>query len=237
MRKIMKRNQIMITALALMIAVAGYLHFSGKNQTDKEADAIQAGIDDAAENITYEISDQDMENLMAGEIDSLEEDAVMTENYLDEQIPVEQDLGNETAAETSDTDITIEENPGEAVFTSTGAINTFSGAKLLKEQTRAKNKETLLDIINNTNISEEQKKDAITGMIELTDFAEKEMSAEILLEAKGFGDAVVSISEGSVDVFVFAYELSESERAQIEDIVKRKTEISAENIVITPVDE
>lgn len=29
MKKIFKKNQLMITALALMIAVAGYLHFSG----------------------------------------------------------------------------------------------------------------------------------------------------------------------------------------------------------------
>ena len=106
-------------------------------------------------------------------------------------------------------------------------------AKLMKEQVRAKNKETLLEIINNVNISEEQKQEAIDGMIALTDIAEKETAAEILLEAKGFDDVVVSITDGMVDVVVNTAELSEAQRAQIEDIVVRKTGISAENIVIS----
>ena len=103
----------------------------------------------------------------------------------------------------------------------------------MKEQVRAKNKETLLEIINNVNISEEQKQEAIDGMIALTDIAEKDTAAEILLEAKGFDDVVVSITDGMVDVVVNTAELSEAQRAQIEDIVVRKTGISAENIVIS----
>ena len=80
---------------------------------------------------------------------------------------------------------------------------------------------------------EEQKQEAIDGMIALTDIAEKETAAEILLEAKGFDDVVVSITDGMVDVVVNTAELSEAQRAQIEDIVVRKTGISAENIVIS----
>lgn len=72
-------------------------------------------------------------------------------------------------------------------------------------------------------------------MISMTDIAEKETAAEILLEAKGFGDVVVSISSDMVDVVVNAAELSEQQRAQIEDIVKRKTGMSSENIIISPV--
>ena len=73
-------------------------------------------------------------------------------------------------------------------------------------------------------------------MISMTDVAEKETAAEILLEAKGFDDAIVSIDGGSVDVVVNTSELTEAQRAQIEDIVKRKTEIGADGIVITLMD-
>ena len=62
---------------------------------------------------------------------------------------------------------------------------------------------------------------------------EKEAAAELLLESKGFTDAVVSITDGSVDVVIGQSEITDAQRAQIEDIVKRKTEISGENIVIT----
>ena len=49
-------------------------------------------------------------------------------------------------------------------------------------------------------------------------------------------DPVVSIRDGKVDVVVNAAALSDQERAQIEDIVKRKTEIGADGIVITLLD-
>ena len=92
---------------------------------------------------------------------------------------------------------------------------------------------TFLEIINNTNIAEEQKQEAIDGMIELTDVAEKETAAEILLEAKGFEDVVVSITDDMVDVVVNTAELTEAQRAQIEDIVVRKTGMNPEAIVIS----
>ncbi len=72
-------------------------------------------------------------------------------------------------------------------------------------------------------------------MISMTDIAEKETAAEILLEAKGFTDVVVSISENGVDVVVNAIELTDAMRAQIEDIVKRKTGVDGANIIISPV--
>ena len=72
-------------------------------------------------------------------------------------------------------------------------------------------------------------------MVQMTAIAEKEAAAEILLEAKGFTDVVVSINGSAVDVVVNAAMLSDAERAQIEDIVKRKTEIAPENIIISTV--
>ena len=74
-------------------------------------------------------------------------------------------------------------------------------------------------------------------MISITDVAEKETAAEILLEAKGFEDVVVSIDEGTVDVVVNTQELSQAQRAQIEDIVVRKTGVLPENIVISTITE
>lgn len=93
----------------------------------------------------------------------------------------------------------------------------------------------LMEIINNASLSDEQKQDAVNSMISMTDIAEKETAAEILLEAKGFSDVVVSISENGVDVVVNAIELTDAMRAQIEDIVKRKTGVDGANIVISPV--
>ena len=169
------------------------------------------------------------------------------EDYLEEDMEVAQAdqtqdqtqvaEGEQTNAQTQVAEATPDEGevPGEAVFTSTAGVTVLSDAKLLKEQTRAKNKETLLEIINSGGLSDEQKQEAVNSMVEMTEVAEKEAAAEILLEAKGFSDVVVSINGDAVDVVVNAVELTDAQRAQIEDIVKRKTEIAAENIVISTV--
>ena len=77
------------------------------------------------------------------------------------------------------------------------------------------------------------KADAIASMNRMTDRAEKELDAELLLEAKGFKDSVVSINDDSVDVIVGAAEITDEQTAQIEDIVTRKTERKVSDIVIT----
>ena len=237
MKNMVKKNQIMITALAIMIAVAGYLNFAGSTITNEEimtsgtdvtstvGEAVAA--DDTEVAALFEISDEDMEQAERYDIESMDTDVITEQgNYLEETM-------DEIMAEVAEEQLTETEVPGEAVFTSSTNLDTLSGAKLVKEQTRARNKETLLQIINNVNISDEQKQEAIDNMIEITDIAEKETAAEILLEAKGFNDVVVSIADGMADVVVNAAELTEAQRAQIEDIVIRKTGISAENIVIS----
>lgn len=234
MKNMIKKNQVMITALAIMIAVAGYLNFAGTKVTDEEIMTVNGGIetDDlgnlalSEEDIDYsallDLSEEDMEQA-SGDIQSLDSDVEVTST----------ELWDEGMAQAPGED----ETPGTAVFTATSGLSTLSGAKLQKEQTRAQNKETLLNIINNANITETQKQEAVDSMITMTDIAEKETAAEILLEAKGFDDAIVSIDGDSVDVVVNTTDLTEAQRAQIEDIVTRKTGVSADAIVISTLSE
>lgn len=108
---------------------------------------------------------------------------------------------------------------------------------MAREQVRAQNKETLQAIIDNTNISDEEKQDAVAQMVKMTELSEQEVAIETLMASKGFSDAVVSLTADSADIVVDSAELTDANRAQIEDIVTRKTEISPENIVITPIHE
>lgn len=250
MKNILKKNQLMITALAIMIAVAGYLQFSGDNleneeyiptsgdaRTLEQTDVENFAADGLAENYSLEgltdLSEEDLALSELTEIESLDSDVdVIMEDYLEEGM--EEALPDTLVLAEAETPAEGE-IPGEAVFTGTTAVTTLSDAKMTKEQVRAKNKETLLEIINSTELSDEQKQNAVDSMVAMTTIAEQEMGAEILLEAKGFSDVVVSVSDGSVDVVVNAAELSDVQRAQIEDIIKRKTSVEAENIIISTV--
>jgi len=243
-KNLIKKNQLMITALAVMIAIAGYLQFAGNgleeeylNADDGNANVGETNVVDSdnviSENYTadglLDLSEEDLLSAGITEIDSLDSDMenAPVEDYLDSELQVSDASTGQAAPEEG-------EIPGEAVFTS-GNVGMLSDAKLLKEQTRAKNKETLLEIINSAGLSDEQKQEAVDSMVKMTSIAEKEAAAEILLEAKGFSDVVVSINGDAVDVVVNAAVLDDAMRAQIEDIVKRKTDIAPENIIISTI--
>ncbi len=266
MKKILRKNQIMITALAVMIAVAGYLNFAGTKIGEEDF----ISVDGSSSELTYEISDEDMYAISLREdtdgtitdyasaagagqdIPSLDtDDVTITENYLNSDMdaaanstltatstdlqPTDEAADGTLASNTEESGATVieQEVPGEAIFTSASGVSTLAGAKLLKEQTRAQNKESLMEIIQNADLTEEAKKEAVSSMITLTETAQKESDAQMLLEAKGFTQTVVSISGDSADVMVGAADLTEAQTAQIIDIVQRKTNISAENIIIT----
>ena len=233
MKKIFRKNQLVITALALMIAVAGYFSYMNNNMEDGQVTA-EASADAGTVQDTYDISEEDM----------LAEQEILTDEGTGEELALVE--GTETAAvdavQSGDvaqmTDGAADvENPGEAVLTSTTIANLDYAAemKLNREQIRSKNKESLLEIVNNTTIDESLKQDAVNKMIAMTDIAEREAAAEMLLEAKGFSDVVVSITEDNCDVVLNMGEVTDAKRAQVEDIVKRKTNIAADKIVITPI--
>ena len=217
MKRLFRKNQIIITSLAIMIVIAGYLNFTA----DQTKPVKQEAAAETAEKIREE-------NIQAEEAAAGAEADITS--FPDE------DLASVSAEAESTADIETPEGEkvGEAVLTSSASAGAFSAsAKLNREQVRSKNEASLLEIINNTDISEDMKADAIASMNRMTDRAEKELDAELLLEAKGFKDSVVSINDDSVDVIGGAAEITDEQKAQIEDIVTRKTERNVSDIVIT----
>lgn len=210
MKKIFKKNQVIIAALAVMIAAAGYLNYSGRLFGDK----------DSAQQMNAELANQEL-------LDISEEDLASASG----------DIKSQDSDTEGKEDGSVDGTPGEAVLTSGEANAVVAEAKVTREQVRAKNRETLQQIIDNKELSDKQKKDAVSQMVKMTELSEKEAAAETLLASKGFNDAVVSIGDESADVVVNAAELTEANRAQITDIVTRKTGVTAENVVINPISE
>ena len=205
MKKIMKKNQVIITSLAILIAVAGYLNFADVDLgfKDKETSTDSSSILD---DVDYDLTD---------------ETALLDENGADSSLSDVSDQATST--------------PGEAVLTA--ASDFAAQAKLSREQIRSQNKADLQAIINNQELGDDQKQEAVSTMVSMADLTEKESAAELLLEAKGFENVIVNLTGETADIVVPEADLSDAKRAQIEDIVKRKTGIAPENIVITPLNE
>ena len=216
MKKIAKKNQIVIATLAVMIAAAGYMNYSGKLFPNKTK--TQETNSELANKELLDISDEDA-SVSSGDMKSQEGDS---------------GSGADSNAGSTD-DGSVDGTPGEAVLTNGSVSSVVSQAKVSREQVRSKNKQPLQNIIDNKNLSAEEKEKAVNQMVQMTETAEKESAAESLLAAKGFHNSVVSITDDQADVIVGASELSDANRAQIEDIVTRKTGVAAQNIVINPV--
>jgi stage III sporulation protein AH len=226
-----------------MLAIAGYISYDRVNSKEQESTAASVDAVDedyVIDNTTYDIFEEsDSAETMGNEItlDEITEenaqaasDASVSE---DEEVALDDTLGTDES-QTDSEDIL---NPGETVLTSVSvtSANYAAEVKLNREQVRSKNKESLQAIIDSESLSESQKQDALDEMVALTDISEKEANAEMLLEAKGFTNVVVSISDDTCDVVVDMGDVTDAKRAQVEDIVKRKTGISAENIIITTI--
>lgn len=204
----MKRNQVVVTALAVMIAAAGYLNF----QESKSSEATKTAMQLTEESDTTAALENDFSVLP-------------------------DDVENTTELDPITAEASTTTGDGAAVFVNAESkgdmSNYFAEAKLDREQSRAKQKDILTEMLNNDNISETQKSACSDSMLELQQRLEKETAAEAMIKAKGFTDAYVRIDDETVDVVVSKDNLTEAEVAQIEDIVKRKTGYNVEQIRIS----
>ena len=195
---VIKRNQVVVTALAVMIAAAGYLNFQESRGSAGEQTALQ---------LTEE-----------GDVTALVDYAALPDDMETDPIT------GETAGD------------GAAVFVSANTADSssyFAEAKLDREQSRAKQKDILNDMLENKNISQEQKDKCTESMMKLQQRIEKETAAEAMIESKGFKEAYVRMDDDTVDVVVDKDKLTDAEVAQIEDIVKRKTGMETSKIRIS----
>lgn len=226
MKRIFKRNQLIITALAALIAVAGYLNYTEKN--------------DMARKAKLEASARAEEETKLDANASVDANANSEDSA--EEVTTDGDKTTDVAAQTNGEDIKsndedVQSTPGEAIFVNaTGTVDFIVEAKLAKEYVRATNSDNLNAIIANKDLSSEEKKAAVEKVAEIADISEREIAAENLIMAKGYKDVVVTYTDGYVDVIIISEAMDDTTRAQIEDIVKRKMEVSADKITINVID-
>lgn len=211
-----KKNYVIITALVVMIAAAGYLNYIDTGS--QVSDVMLTDEGDVAAVPEVAVNDEDTEILAEAETETGGDTALNDEG--------EEAVLNEEAADP---------DAGKAVFVNSSSDSSyFVQAKLEREQSRNKQKDMLNEMLNNENIDNDKKNEVTTAMLQIQQRIEKETAAESMIEAKGFNEVYVRIDDDTVDVVVDKAELTDAEIAQIEDIVKRKTGVSADKIRITP---
>lgn len=248
MKKLRKKNQLLLTVLAVMIAVAGYLTYLPE---EKETVPAMSGQEDSA---LMDISEEDIlaENIAleqaqytGGQADTQKNDfkevsgqgTDAQEAAAQNGVTGESETGSfqESSQAVSQEDGEGETSaPGEAVLTWNEQVeNRIAEAALNREQIRTRNEETLNTIINNKNLSEKQREDAAQNLMKMTENAKIESDIESILKSKGLAQTLVTISENGVEVLIGSESISDAEKAQIEDTVKREADVEISDIVIS----
>ncbi len=220
--KVLKRNQLIVLVVSLMLITAGYLNFVSNQenvQTSLIADRDNETIGDAQLVSTIPNDDESnmIENLINGEASS----SNSVENNTNEDNANEND---ETP--TSSVVDKQDNNKDEEDFY-------FTTSKLERNTMYSELLETYQDMYNNTNASSEQKKEAIQKINDINNTKNAIMISENLITAKGLEDAVIFVNEGSVSVIIKAEELKSEQVAQIQNILSRELNVSAETIHIS----
>lgn len=215
-----KKNQVIITALVAMIAAAGYLNYidSAPQKANEVMLTDNSDIALVGDSNNVAVTDDNPEIAAA---ESTTSGSVSSEKN-------EEKTTNVNKAE-------ADSDAGAAVFVNSSTDTSyFVQAKLDREQSRAKQKDMLNEMLNNEKATSEQKNEATTAMLQIQKRIEKENAAEDMLKAKGFSEVYVRIDDDTVDVVVDKEKLTDAEIAQIEDTIKRKTGLPADKIRITP---
>ena len=215
--KILKRNQLIVLVVSLMLITAGYLNFT-TNQENVETSTI-------AERTDTTIGDAEFVSTVPHNENKVEE-SVIVENY-ENAISNEMSNEQENLVETNATEQKQEESK------KSENDYYFITSKLDRNTMYSETLETYQEMYNNANATAEQKQEALKKINNINNTKNAIMIAENLIIAKGFKNVVIFANEGSISVVIQADELKPEEVAQIQNIVSRELNVSAERIHIS----
>lgn len=114
------------------------------------------------------------------------------------------------------------------------AVETFfSSHRSNRETARAEEFSYLNAIINSETTSDEVKASAEQKQVELLACIEKELVLESIIKAKGYDDAVVTMSTNNLNVIVNKAELTQLEVAQIVGAMLQETQYKRNQVYVT----
>ena len=161
----------------------------------------------------------------------------MSQNNQESENSRDEHLGDATLVSNNElaneeNEIIEDESEEESVETSVKEDGYFQESKLSRDTMYSQTLETYQNILNNTNVSEEQKAIVTQEITELNKEKNAIMICENLISTKGFKNCVIFVNVESISVIVESQELKPDEIAQIQNIISREMNAKVENIHI-----
>ena len=233
----MKKNQVLVAVIGLMLIAAGYLNFTnGEHESQSLASSSLTDSVDMAE-----IGDaQLVSSKPANDSDLTGENVVNNNekgNSKNELINTEEnvDKGNEKEAENSKKQNTTTQVIQETMQTNaeTTTDEYFTKSRLERDTMYSQMIESYQKILEKTTVSETQKTTAQKEITKINEQKNAIMITENLIKTKGFEDLIIFINDDSINVIVKAKKLQTEQIAQIQNIITRELKAKIENIHIS----
>lgn len=244
--KVLKRNQIIVSVLALMLITVGYMTYSSNLGNTVETGALMntetmAGIGDAklvnssstVENSESSVNDTKENNNTENSYSEKNEN-VATETVEDAEIVENENAEKNAKLETAESGISDNSNiASKTVSADTYNSDYFVASRLERDKMYSQMLESYQSLAENTAVSPEQKSISTQEIANINNKKNSIMIAENLIKNLGYEDVVIFSNTGSTSVVIKTDKLEDSEIAQIQNIVCRELGVEVGDIHIS----
>lgn len=220
--KLLKKNQIVIYVIALMLMAVAYLNYT----TNTAEQSVEASLKMEArdDSNTANIGDATL---------------VSSNDVLSNTDTVNESSGNSTTVSNTESSNTTNDNSNSnSETTQTNAQTStdddyFTKSKLERDTMYSQMLESYENILNSTNSLETQKQSATNEIKKINDTKNSIMICENLIQTKGFENSIIFVNGDSISVIIKSDELTQEEVAQVQNIISREMNAEIENIHIS----
>ena len=216
--KLLKKNQIVIYVIALMLMAVAYLNYT----TNTAEQSVEASLQMEARDDSNTANIGDATLVSSNDVLSNTESSNTTNN--------ENTIN--TTNTTNDNSDSNSETTQTSVQTSTDD-DYFTKSKLERDTMYSQMLESYENILNSTNSLETQKQSATDEIKKINDTKNSIMICENLIQTKGFENSIIFVNGDSISVIIKSDELTQEEVAQVQNIISREMNAEIENIHIS----
>ena len=234
MKGLLKKNQVIIYVIALMLVTAGYLNYT--TNTAEQVSAQTAMEMEANDDMQIaDIGDATLVNSEAVSENQVAKDT--TENTSNTNEKSTEEANGNTAQEANGNVTQGTNTTGNNTVTQTSATITtdeyFTKSKLKRDTMYSQMIESYEKVLNSSNSLETQKQSATEEIKKINDTKNSIMICENLISTKGFTNNIVFVNGDSISVIIGVEQLQQEEVAQIQNIISRELNAEIENIHIS----
>ena len=220
MKGLLKKNQVIIYVIALMLVTAGYLNYT-TNTTEQVSAQTAMEMEANDDTQIADIGDATLVNSEAVSENEVTENT--GENVNENTNNTNGDTPQETNGNITQNSNTTENNTATQTSAAVTTDEYFTKSKLERDE----------NVLNSSNSLETQKQSATEEIKKINDIKNSIMICENLISTKGFTNNIVFVNGDSISVIIGIEQLQQEEVAQIQNIISRELNAEIENIHIS----